>query len=79
MAEWCYLSRVNRKRSRTCRKFHQLGLADIDIEQVVASFPIAVQEFIEIVKSLISRPKVIILDEPRTCSSWLKQIVFQTY
>ncbi|TKI04687.1 sugar ABC transporter ATP-binding protein [Martelella alba] len=42
----------------------QLGLTDIDMEQAVGSFPVAVQQLIEIGKSLMSRPRVIIFDEP---------------
>lgn len=42
----------------------QLGLADIDMERAVGTFPIAVQQLIEIGKSLMSQPRVIIFDEP---------------
>ncbi len=42
----------------------QLGLEEIDMEQRVDSFPLAVQQLIEIGKSLMSRPRLIIFDEP---------------
>ncbi|PIJ50139.1 sugar ABC transporter [Erwinia sp. OLTSP20] len=42
----------------------QLGLADIDMESAVGSLPVAVQQLIEIGKSLMSQPRLIIFDEP---------------
>ncbi|AHF75324.1 ABC transporter, ATP binding component [Sodalis praecaptivus] len=58
------LTRKSQEVTRVREVLHQLGLVDIDMEQAVASFPIAVQQLIEIGKSLMSQPRVIVFDEP---------------
>ena len=42
----------------------QLGHASLDIERPAGSFTIAEQQIIEIARALLSRPKVLIMDEP---------------
>ncbi|EIV3862962.1 sugar ABC transporter ATP-binding protein [Klebsiella variicola] len=53
-----------RESHRVQEVLSQLGLEDIDIECPVGNYPVAVQQLIEIGKSLMSQPRVIIFDEP---------------
>ncbi|WP_413740419.1 sugar ABC transporter ATP-binding protein [Sodalis sp. RH14] len=56
--------RKAREVARVQEVLAQLGLADIDMERSVSAFPVAIQQLIEIGKSLLSQPRVIIFDEP---------------
>lgn len=58
------LTRRSREESRVLDVLSQLGLDDIDMESAVGHFPVAIQQLIEIGKSLMSQPRVIIFDEP---------------
>lgn len=58
------LTRKSREVTRVREVLARLGLADIDMEQAVGAFPVAIQQLIEIGKSLMSQPRVIIFDEP---------------
>ncbi len=51
------------QKTEATRVLNQLGL-DIDVEQPVEAFPIAMQQLIEIAKAMSIRAKVIIMDEP---------------
>ena len=42
----------------------ELGLFDIDVRQRTGSFPVAVQQMIEIARAIQFRPRLLILDEP---------------
>jgi ribose transport system ATP-binding protein len=55
-------ARMERERAREIMS--RLGLADIDLERPVREFPVAVQQLVEIGKSLLSTPQVVIFDEP---------------
>lgn len=58
---------ITRKKAETKRVrevLSQLGLEDVDIERPVSAYPVAIQQLIEIGKSLMSHPRVIIFDEP---------------
>ncbi|EIF34340.1 ABC-type sugar transport system, ATPase component [Burkholderia sp. Ch1-1] len=52
------------ERQRAASVLSQLGLAGIDMEQPVKALPVAVQQLIEIGKSLMFKPKAVIFDEP---------------
>lgn len=58
------LTRKSQEAKRVTKVLTQLGLSEIDMEQAVGSFPVAIQQLIEIGKSLMSQPRVIIFDEP---------------
>jgi len=58
------LTRRYQEQVRAGEVLQQLGLADIDMELAVSTYPVAIQQLIEIGKSLMLRPKVIIFDEP---------------
>lgn len=58
------LTRKSQEKMRVKEVLNQLGMADIDMEQAVGSLPVAIQQLIEIGKSLMSSPRVIIFDEP---------------
>lgn len=58
------LTRKSQEVRRVQEVLTQLGLAHIDMEQAVSHFPVAIQQLIEIGKSLMSQPRVIIFDEP---------------
>lgn len=51
------------KRAMAVRLLHQLGL-DINVDQPVEQFPIAIQQLVEIAKALSQKAQVIIMDEP---------------
>ncbi len=40
------------------------GIDDIDVRRPVSDFSVSVQQMVEIAKALVSRPEVLILDEP---------------
>jgi ribose transport system ATP-binding protein len=44
--------------------FNEFGIADIDLNAVTGELPIGKQQLVEIAKSLLKNPKVLILDEP---------------
>ncbi|MCF6691582.1 sugar ABC transporter ATP-binding protein [Raoultella terrigena] len=58
------LTRRAQEKARVMEVLTQLGLDDIDMESAVGHFPVAIQQLIEIGKSLMSQPRVIIFDEP---------------
>lgn len=58
------LTRKHSETKRVREVLSQLGLENIDIECPVSAYPIAIQQLIEIGKSLMSQPGVIIFDEP---------------
>lgn len=58
------LTRRVQEQKRAAEVLGQLGLADIDMEVAVSAYPVAIQQLIEIGKSLMSSPRVIIFDEP---------------
>ncbi|HCI6694482.1 TPA: sugar ABC transporter ATP-binding protein [Klebsiella quasipneumoniae subsp. quasipneumoniae] len=58
------LTRKKTETKKVCEVLSRLGLNDIDIERPVSTYPVAVQQLIEIGKSLMSHPRVIIFDEP---------------
>jgi ribose transport system ATP-binding protein len=55
---------ARRERERAQAVLLQLGLGDLDGERPVRELPVAVQQLIEIGKSLMAKPKVVIFDEP---------------
>ena len=54
--------------------FGEFGIEDIDPKAVTESLPIGKQQLVEIIKALLKRPHVLILDEP-TASLTHKEIV----
>lgn len=58
------LTRKHAETKRVREVLSQLGLDDIDTERPVSAYPVAIQQLIEIGKSLMSHPRVIIFDEP---------------
>ncbi|MBL7251096.1 sugar ABC transporter ATP-binding protein [Alloalcanivorax marinus] len=59
----CLVSR-RKERDKVALILERLGLAHIDMEKEVRHFPVAVQQLVEIGKSLMSDPSLIIFDEP---------------
>jgi ribose transport system ATP-binding protein len=57
---------IIRRRSDTelCKRFLEDNEFDIDIDAVVADLSVANQQLIEVIKALVRRPRVLILDEP---------------
>ncbi|UYV56954.1 MULTISPECIES: sugar ABC transporter ATP-binding protein [Pantoea] len=58
------LTRRQVETKRVREVLSQLGLDELDIERPVSAYPVAIQQLIEIGKSLMSHPRVIIFDEP---------------
>ena len=51
-------------RARAREALAQLGHADLDLDRPAGSFSIATQQIIEIARALLTRPRVLIMDEP---------------
>ena len=51
-------------RARARAALDQLGHASLDLDRPVRTFSIALQQVIEIARALLTRPKVLIMDEP---------------